>query len=285
MRGELAAITAQTTRPYNVNFFCHTPPIPNPEREAAWRAALWPYYNELGIDPSSIKIRQGRVPFGPEAADVLGEFGPPVVSFHFGLHPEELMARVKDLSSKILASATSVEEALWLEARGVDVVIAQGLEAGGHRGIFLSEDLSTQLGLCALLPQIVQAVSYWAPTPESGVLAREAIFVPEMRRPVQAVLVAEDGNVWLGMTQLAQEGGRGPRPATFPGLEDEARGGGATGSRWVILSPEGEPLARVSFPPRFLPMWIQGERVVGVTVGGLGENYVIEFRLGQATTP
>ncbi|HTT37218.1 MAG TPA: nitronate monooxygenase [Burkholderiales bacterium] len=158
MREELATIQRQTANPYNVNFFCHTPPVPNAEREAAWRAALSPFYRKHGIDPDRIPAGPGRLPFSAEAAEVLSEFKPAIVSFHFGLPPTELLARVKALGAKILSSATTVEEALWLEAHGVDAIIAQGLEAGGHRGIFLSEDLTTQLGTFALLPQIVRAV-------------------------------------------------------------------------------------------------------------------------------
>jgi nitronate monooxygenase len=158
MRNELAAIKAQTGKPFNVNFFCHTPPTPSTEREAAWRAALSPYYKEFGIDADSIPVNPGRAPFSSEAADVLEEFKPPVVSFHFGLPSAELLARVRALGAKILCSATTTEEAHWLEARGVDAIIAQGLEAGGHRGIFLSEDLSTQVGTFALLPQMVREV-------------------------------------------------------------------------------------------------------------------------------
>jgi len=81
-----------------------------------------------------------------------------VVSFHFGLPSAELLAGVKSWGAKVLSSATTVEEARWLEARGVDAVIAQGVEAGGHRGMFLTEDLSTQAGTFALLPQVVRAV-------------------------------------------------------------------------------------------------------------------------------
>ena len=158
MRHELAAIRAQTDRPFNVNFFCHAPPTPDARREAAWRAALSPYYEEYGIDPTGIAAGPGRAPFSPEAADVLQDFRPPVVSFHFGLPPAALLARVKGWGAKVLSSATTVEEALWLEAHGVDAIVAQGLEAGGHRGMFLSEDLTTQLGSLALVPQIVQAV-------------------------------------------------------------------------------------------------------------------------------
>ena len=158
MRNELAAIRAQTSRPFNVNFFCHTPPTPSAEVEAAWRAALAPYYNEYGIDADKIPVGPGRAPFSSEAADVLEDFKPAVVSFHFGLPSADLLARAKALGSKILSSATTIDEARWLEARGVDAIIAQGIEAGGHRGIFLSEDLSTQIGTFALLPQIVREV-------------------------------------------------------------------------------------------------------------------------------
>lgn len=89
---------------------------------------------------------------------MLDEFKPAVVSFHFGLPSAGLLARVRAWGSKILCSATTIEEARRLEAQGVDAIIAQGLEAGGHRGMFLSEDLSTQVGMFALLPQIVREV-------------------------------------------------------------------------------------------------------------------------------
>jgi len=141
-----------------VNFFCHVPPKPDAGREAAWRSALSPYFAELGIDPGAIAAGPGRAPFSAEAAGLLREFRPAVVSFHFGLPPADLLTLVRGFGAKIFSSATTVDEARWLEAHGVDGVIAQGLEAGGHRGIFLSEDLSTQVGTFALLPQVVAAV-------------------------------------------------------------------------------------------------------------------------------
>jgi nitronate monooxygenase len=158
IRSELAAIRAQTNNPYNVNFFCHTQPVPNAEREAMWRSALSPYFAEFEIDPDTIPSGPGRVPFGDEAADLLGAFKPPVISFHFGLPADDLLRHIRSWGSKILSSATTVDEALWLEARGVDAIIAQGIEAGGQCGIFLSEDLATQVGTFALVPQIVRAV-------------------------------------------------------------------------------------------------------------------------------
>lgn len=158
LRAELAAIRAGTDKPFNVNFFCHTNPTPDTTREAVWRDTLAPYYGEFGIDASTIATGPGRLPFDDSAADVLAEFEPPVVSFHFGLPSSELLARVKAWGAKVLSSATTVEEARWLEARGVDAIIAQGLEAGGHRGMFLSDDLTRQVGTLALVPQIVHAV-------------------------------------------------------------------------------------------------------------------------------
>jgi nitronate monooxygenase len=158
MRKELAAIKAGTDKAFNVNFFCHTPPPADAAAEAQWRQVLSPYYQEFGIDPSTIPAGPGRLPFSAEAADILDEYRPAVISFHFGLPAESLMQRARDMGAKIIASATTVEEALWLQARGVDAIIAQGMEAGGHRGIFLTDDLTTQMGTFALLRQVVQAV-------------------------------------------------------------------------------------------------------------------------------
>ena len=158
LRDELAAITTATHRPYNVNFFAHTPPQPDPQREAAWREALVPYFAEFRLDPAAIPPGAGRRPFDAEAAEVLEAFRPPVVSFHFGLPEPALLARVKGWGARVLSSATTVAEARWLEAHGADVVIAQGLEAGGHRGMFLTDDLHSQLGSLALLAQVRDAV-------------------------------------------------------------------------------------------------------------------------------
>ncbi len=133
LRQELANLRAQTTRPFNVNFFCHASPAPDARREAAWRTLLAPYFAELGIDADQVPTTPARASFNHAAADVLAEFRPAVVSFHFGLPSEELLARVRSWGAKVLSSATTVEEARWLEARGVDAIIAQGLEATGTR--------------------------------------------------------------------------------------------------------------------------------------------------------
>ncbi|OWQ47599.1 2-nitropropane dioxygenase [Roseateles noduli] len=158
LQKELQALRGGTDKPFNVNFFAHTSPAPDDAREARWRDRLGPYYAEFGIDPAQIKAGPGRAPFTAEIADLVEPFKPPVVSFHFGLPSAELIARVKGWGSLVLGSATTVDEARWLEAHGADGVIAQGWEAGGHRGHFLSDDLTRQPGTMALLPQIVRAV-------------------------------------------------------------------------------------------------------------------------------
>ena len=155
---EIAALRAATTRPFNVNIFCHVPPAPQPEREAAWRSVLAGEYRRWGIEPADVPSAPGRRPFDAQALAVLQAARPAVVSFHFGLPDEALLAPLRATGCRILSSATTVAEARWLAARGVDAVIAQGLEAGGHRGHFLSDDLTEQMGTFALLPQIVAAV-------------------------------------------------------------------------------------------------------------------------------
>lgn len=159
LHSELCALRAATDSPVNVNFFCHTPPAQDTAAEAAWRGALAPYYRELGIDPATLPAGPGRLPFSEAAADVMAEFRPAVVSFHFGLPAPALLDRVRAWGAKVISSATTVDEARWLQDHGVDAIIAQGLEAGGHRGMFLTDDISTQMGTFALLPQVVTAVS------------------------------------------------------------------------------------------------------------------------------
>ena len=139
----------------NINFFCHQPPQVDNTREARWRAALLPYYRELGLDSDAVVAAPARAPFSDASAELLSQFKPAVVSFHFGLPSDELVGRVRSWGSKVVSSATTVDEALYLQARGVDAVIAQGLEAGGHRGMFLTDDTSTQLGTLVLVPQLV----------------------------------------------------------------------------------------------------------------------------------
>ena len=148
--------------PVNVNFFCHQTPATQAETEAAWRLKLTSAYQALGIDPAAVGSGPGRAPFSEESLAMLGHLGqskPAVVSFHFGLPKAEWVSQIKAWGVQIWSSATTVQEAQWLEQHGADAVIAQGLEAGGHRGMFLTEDISTQMGTLALLPQIKKAVN------------------------------------------------------------------------------------------------------------------------------
>ncbi|AWM86812.1 nitronate monooxygenase family protein [Microvirga sp. 17 mud 1-3] len=159
MRNELGVIRQRTSRPINLNFFCHRPPKADPVREAAWKQRLEGYYVELGLDPQVLVPAAARAPFDDTMCDLVEEFRPEVVSFHFGLPEPTLVKRVKATGAKVVSSATTVDEARWLESQGCDAIIAQGYEAGGHRGIFLTSDISTQAGTMALVPQIVDAVS------------------------------------------------------------------------------------------------------------------------------
>jgi nitronate monooxygenase len=161
IREQMAKIRAHTRKPINLNFFCHSQPELNNAREARWRERLAPYYRELGIDPAAPVPSSNRTAFDAAMCDVVEETKPEVVSFHFGLPEAQLLRRVKAGGFLVVSSATTAEEARWLEARGVDAIIAQGNEAGGHRGMFLTDDTNdvvTQAGTFALVPQIVDAV-------------------------------------------------------------------------------------------------------------------------------
>ena len=213
---EIEAIRAATSDsgrdalPYNLNFFCHTPPPPDvatPEREAAWRKLLSPYYAEHAIDPSKIPAGAGRAPFSDALCDLIAPFAPTVVSFHFGLPAPHLVARVKAWGGTVLSSATTVAEATWLEAHGADAIIAQGMEAGGHRGVFFlrgqhgtheglsstfpedwQAELATQQGTFTLLPQIIAAVKV-------PVIAAGGIASPQA---VQAAIALGASTVQIG---------------------------------------------------------------------------------------
>jgi nitronate monooxygenase len=159
VRAEIGVIRQQTDRPINVNFFCHQPAPPDPAREAAWRARLAPYYAEFGLDGAATAVAANRAPFNAAMCEIVEELKPEVVSFHFGLPAPQLLGRVKAAGCHVLSSATTVAEARFLEDNGCDAIIAQGFEAGGHRGMFLTTDLATQVGTLALVPQVVDAVT------------------------------------------------------------------------------------------------------------------------------
>jgi len=153
LRQALQVLQSQDA-PYNVNFFCHSTPAHTAEAESAWRAALQPYYQEFGVDPLTIATSAGRRPFDDEMAEVLEEFSPTMVSFHFGLPSKHLLSRVKARGAFVASSATTLNEAQWLVGNGADGVIAQGLEAGGHRGHFLDRDVALQSKMLDLLKQL-----------------------------------------------------------------------------------------------------------------------------------
>jgi nitronate monooxygenase len=159
VRTDIGIFRQRTSKPINLNFFVHRPASPNPEREAAWMARLSTYYAELGVDASAPPTTTGPAPFNDQMCEIVEEEKPEVVSFHFGLPPEALIARVKASGCLMISSATTLAEARWLAAHGSDAIIAQGYEAGGHRGMFLSDDLTGQIGTLALVPQVVDAVS------------------------------------------------------------------------------------------------------------------------------
>jgi nitronate monooxygenase len=158
IRTAVETIRHRTSHPINVNFFCHTLPVVDRERERAWRAQLRPYYLELGLDPDAPLAPPSRKPFDQETCAIVEDFKPEVVSFHFGLPAADLLDRVKATKAHVIGTATTVREARWLEANGCHAIIAMGFEAGGHRGNFLSDDMARQVGTFALVPQIADAV-------------------------------------------------------------------------------------------------------------------------------
>lgn len=156
---QVAAYRAAVQAPLNLNFFCHAPPLLDAARQARWRERLAPYYAELALAPGAASPAVQRTPFDGALCALVESLRPEVVSFHFGLPAADLLDRVKASGAVVIATATTVAEAVWLAARGCDAIIAQGAEAGGHRGMFLNDDASTQVGLFSLLPQVVDAVA------------------------------------------------------------------------------------------------------------------------------
>lgn len=158
VKAEIESYKALSERPYNLNYFCHRVPTVNNQKMAAWEKHLEGYYQDLCVSPPS-GPGQLRHPFDEQMADLIEPFSPPVLSFHFGLPSKALVKRVKSWGSTILSSATTLEEGCWLEENGADIVIAQGYEAGGHRGMFLTSDISTQMGTFALVSQLTNTVN------------------------------------------------------------------------------------------------------------------------------
>ena len=159
MHTEIGIIRQQTNRPINVNFFVHKRPVVVLETDKNWLKRLSDYYSEFELDLDVVLPKATREPFGEDACAFVEKVRPEIISFHFGLPEIKFLDRVRVAGCKVISSATTVDEALWLEANGCDAVIAQGFEAGGHRAMFLTNDINTQVGTMALVPQIVDAVS------------------------------------------------------------------------------------------------------------------------------
>ncbi|QYJ87599.1 nitronate monooxygenase [Shewanella mesophila] len=154
LQQQIGQLKAAINGPFNLNFFCHQMPEDSPAIQDKWRARLQGYFDELAIPDEQKNSAPTRMPFSHEIADVIEPFSPPIISFHFGLPEKALMNRIKGWGTKVISTATTLAEAKWLQLNGVDAIIAQGVEAGGHRGMFLTEDLSTQVGLFSLLGQL-----------------------------------------------------------------------------------------------------------------------------------
>jgi len=192
LRAALDKVRAGTRHPINLNFFRHTGPADNPVRQSAWLKSLSHYHAEAGLDPDMPKAATERTPFNAAGAGLVEDYRPEIVSFHFGLPSADLLARVKRTGAKVLSSATTVAEARWLAERGVDAVITMGAEAGGHRGSFLTERMSEQLGTFVLVPQIVDAVS--VPVIAAGGISD--------RRGLAAAFALSAGAVQVGTANL-----------------------------------------------------------------------------------
>ncbi len=156
---QVRQLRAVSNAPFNLNFFCHAVPAPDDNIQQRWREALAPFYEEWDVQAADAPAGPVRRSFSADQAELVTALKPAVVSFHFGLPAAELLDAVKATGALVLSSANTVDEALWLEAHGTDAVIAQGIEAGGHRGMFLRDTLDDQLPTMELLSEILDAVS------------------------------------------------------------------------------------------------------------------------------
>jgi nitronate monooxygenase len=192
LRREAEQVRAVTDRPFQLNFFCHPAPRFAAEAAAAARAEVTGLYAELGLgEPPAAEV--WPIEFDAARLEALLEIRPSAVSFHFGLPDDAALAACRDAGLRILASATTVAEARELEARGVDAVVAQGAEAGGHRGSFLVAGDDGPVGTLALVPQVVDAVS--VPVIAAGAIADG--------RGLAAVLVLGAGAAQIGTAFVA----------------------------------------------------------------------------------
>ena len=159
-RAMIEAVKAQTSGPFNVNVFCHQPATARPDRERAWLAALKPVFARYGAEPPAA-IKEIYTSFVADEAmlDLFVETRPAVVSFHFGLPPARVIARLKAAGIVLFSSATTLDEAEQAVAAGVDAIVAQGYEAGGHRGVFDPAAPDSQMGVLALTRVLVSKIA------------------------------------------------------------------------------------------------------------------------------
>ncbi|MDR6786999.1 nitronate monooxygenase [Sphingomonas sp. BE138] len=156
-RAMIDAVRAATTRAFNVNLFVHADPVPDDAREAAWRKWLAPEFARFGAQPPAT-LRTIYRSFADDTAmlAMLVQARPAVVSFHFGLPSPAAIHALKATGALLMATATDVAEAQAIERAGVDVIVAQGIEAGGHRGMFDPGAPDEQLGTLALTRLLVR---------------------------------------------------------------------------------------------------------------------------------
>lgn len=156
-RAMVRAVRAGTSRPFNVNLFVHPPAVTDAAREAAWIETLRPTFARFGAEPPrSLQAPYRSFADNPAMLAMLIEQAPPVVSFHFGLPPPDAIAALRDCGAILLATATTVEEARAIAAAGLDAIVAQGIEAGGHRGMFDPAVPDPQLGVMPLVRLLVR---------------------------------------------------------------------------------------------------------------------------------
>ncbi len=220
-REQINIVRQRVSAPINLNFFCHTPVAADPAREAGWKARLASYYKEFGLDPAAPVAAANRAPFDEAMCALVEEMKPEVVSFHFGLPDPALVKRVKAAGAIVMSSATIVKEAIWLEENGADVIIAQGAEAGGHRGMFLTENIAQQPGTFALVPQVVDAVKV----------------------PVIAAGGIADGRGIAAAFALGASGVQiGTRLSALPGIEGD-RAGARSACPGAVMIPPSLPMS------------------------------------------
>ncbi|MEE9590146.1 MAG: nitronate monooxygenase [Hyphomicrobiaceae bacterium] len=158
LRTTTTEIRSGTNRSFNLNFFAHPPPKEDADVNARTKAMVTPFYEELGLAEIPDRGDGDCDPFDAARLEVLLDNCPKVTSFHFGLPPIDMVRALQSAGSVVLCSATTVAEARMLADAGVDAIIAQGWEAGGHRGTFEVSFEDFGVGTMALVPQIVDAV-------------------------------------------------------------------------------------------------------------------------------